>query len=69
MLNRHKLHQKYQNSIAFRYLSIATIFLMVIQLIISGIQNKRLYRQEAERLAEKVETEAIFLSTVAQNAF
>lgn len=76
MLKKHQLQQKYQNihkkyqsSIAFRYLTIATIFLMVIQLIISGVQNKRFYEQEVTRLNQKVETEANFLSTVSHNAF
>ena len=69
MPNKHKLYKRYDNSIAFRYLSIATIFLMVLQLIISGIQNKRLYRQEVKRLQEKREKEAGFLSIISRNAF
>ena len=76
MLKKHQLRQKYQNiykkyhsSITFRYLTIATIFLMVIQLIISGFQNQRLYQQEVTRLTQKVETEANFLSRASRNAF
>ena len=64
-----KIHKKYQSSITFRYLTIASIFLIVIQLVISGVQNKRLYEREVTRLTEKVETEAIFLSTASRNAF
>ena len=68
MLKRLQLKKRYQNNIAFRYLSIATIFLMVVQLIISGIQNKRLYNQELERIRKKIETDANFLSIVAHNS-
>lgn len=63
------IHKKYQSSIAFRYLTIATIFLMIIQLIIIGVQSKRFYEHEVTRLTQKVETEANFLSTVSRNAF
>ena len=75
MLKKDRLQQKYQNinkkyqsSIVFRYLTIATIFLMVVQLLISGVQNQRIYQQDIERLKKKVETEANFLSVASRNA-
>lgn len=63
------MFKKYQNSITFRYLTIATVFLIIAQLISSKIQNKRLYNQEADRVAEKIETKADFLSLVTRDAF
>ena len=68
MPNKHKLYKKYDNSIAFRYLSIATVFLMVLQLIVSGIQHKHLYQQEVERLQKKTKKQAGFLSIISRNA-
>jgi signal transduction histidine kinase len=63
------ISQKYQNKIAFRYLSIAIIFLMVIQLLISGIENKFVYQHEIERVVQVVETDADFFSIIARDAF
>lgn len=75
MLKKHQLQQKcklisqkYQNNIAFRYLSIATTFLIVIQLIISGIENKRIYRQELDHITHVVKSHANFLSIVSREA-
>jgi signal transduction histidine kinase len=63
------ISQKYQNNIAFRYLSIATIFLMVIQLVISGVQNKFVYQHEIEHIIQVAETDADFFSIIARDAF
>ncbi len=59
-----KLRQRYNNSIAFRYLSIAGIFLFTIQLIFSGIQSNRIYRHEVNHL-EKHMISRLKLLTIA----
>ena len=69
MLKKNRLQKKYQNKLTFRYLTIATVFLIVIQLIISSIQNCRQYNQEAERLRERIAGKIDFLSLVTPNAF
>ena len=69
MLRRLQLKRKYQNNIAFRYLSIATIFLLVVQLIIGGIQSKRHYRRSLTRLSTKVNTYGDFLARASRNPF
>ena len=64
MFKELKLRQRYNNSIAFRYLSIAGIFLFTIQLIFSGIQSNRIYRHEVNHL-EKHMTSRLKLLTIA----
>ncbi|MDJ0577777.1 MAG: ATP-binding protein [Xenococcaceae cyanobacterium MO_234.B1] len=64
MFKELKLRQRYNNSIAFRYLSIAGIFLFTIQLIFSGIQSNRIYRHEVNHL-EKHMTSRLKLLSIA----
>ena len=69
MLKKHQLSRKYRNKLTVRYLAIATVFLIVTQLIISGIQNRSQYNKEVNRLSKEIATKSDFLSLVARSAF
>ena len=63
------IKKKYQTNIVFRYLSIASVFLLVVQLVMVGIHKKRAYNQAGERLESKVDKYGDFLSLTTRNAF
>ncbi len=56
MLNMHHIKARYQKNISFRYLSIASIFLIVIQLTFGTTQSYRLYEQRVNSLIAKVQS-------------
>ena len=68
MLKGLKLRQRYNNSISFRYLSIASIFLFTIQLVFGASSSYRLYQQKIKNLEDKAQAKLKFLSTVAPEA-
>ena len=58
----------FKNSIAFRYLGIASIFLVAIQLIFGLVQISQNYKRQLNNLQSKLENEAKFLSAVTPEA-
>ena len=52
----HHIKARYQKNISFRYLSIASIFLIVIQLTFGATQSYRLYEQRVNSLIAKVQS-------------
>ncbi len=68
MLKKLKLRQKYNESIAFRYLSIASICLAVLQLTFGASQSYRIYQQKANNLAEKADAKLSIINTVVQSS-
>ena len=68
MLKRLKLRQRYNNSIAFRYLSIASICLVVLQLVFGASQSYRIYQQKLNTLEEKAQAKLRILSSVVTDA-
>ena len=65
MLKQLKLRQKYNNSIAFRYLSIAGICLVVLQLIFGVTFSYLIYQQKLKSLEEKAQAKLQLLSAIA----
>ncbi|MEM7537765.1 MAG: ATP-binding protein [Chloroflexota bacterium] len=62
----HKLLQKTPgNSLAIRYLSIATIFLVVIELLFGAFQVYTNYQQNLAHLENKIATHTSFLASVS----
>ncbi|NER39480.1 MAG: response regulator [Oscillatoria sp. SIO1A7] len=59
---------KFKNSIAFRYLGIASIFLVAIQLVFGLVQIRQNYKRQLNNLENKVKDEANFLSAVTPEA-
>ncbi len=68
MFKRLKLLKRYNESIAFRYLSIAGICLGVLQLTFGASQSHRIYQQKAENLEEKVQGKLLILSKLVPEA-
>ncbi len=68
MLKKLKLRQRYDNSIAFRYLSIASICLIVLQLVFGASQSYRIYQQKVDSLEEKAQGKLKFITAVVQPA-
>ncbi len=70
MLNMRQLKERYQNNISFRYLSIASIFLIVIQLTFGAMQSYRLYQQEINDISKQVQSKIeIFQSIASEDIF
>ncbi len=65
MLNMRQLKERYQNNISFRYLSIASIFLIVIQLTFSAMQSYRLYQQEINDISKQVQSKIEIVQSIA----
>ena len=65
MLNICCLKEQYQKNISFRYLSIASIFLIVIQLTFGATQSYRFYKQIVNRLKAKVQSKMKIVQTIA----
>ena len=65
MLNICCLKEQYQKNISFRYLSIASIFLIVIQLTFGATQSYRFYKQIVNRLKTKVQSKMKIVQTIA----
>ncbi|MDY7022512.1 MAG: ATP-binding protein [Cyanobacteriota bacterium] len=59
---------QFKNSIAFRYLSIATTIIITLQLSLGFWQNQRSYRRQLNQLEQKVNRQALFLSAVSPEA-
>jgi PAS domain S-box-containing protein len=59
---------KLRSSITFRYLCVVTSVLIVGELSFGGIQLQRRYRTQLDRLEERVEAQANFLSRVSPEA-
>ena len=59
---------KFKNSIAFRYLGIASTFLVVIQLLFGLVQIRWNFSRQLANLEKKAEEEAKFLSAVSPEA-
>ena len=65
MLNMRHLKEQYQKNISFRYLSIAIIFLIVIQLTFGTTQSYRLYEQRLNRLNAKVQSKMAIVQAIS----
>ena len=68
MLKRLKLRQRYNNSIAFRYLSIASICLVILQLTFGASQSYRVYQQKIDNLEEKAQAKLKIINTVVKSS-
>lgn len=68
MFKRLKLRKRYNESIAFRYLSIAGICLGVLQLTFDASQSHRIYQQKAKNLEEKAQAKLLVLSELVPEA-
>ena len=60
-----KLIYQFQHRVAFRYLTIASSFLVAIQLIFGMLQIQQSYRQKMDDIKERAQLKAEFLSDVA----
>ena len=69
MPKRLQLKKRYQNNIAFRYLSIATVFLLAIQLVISGFQANSTHQKSLRRLDTKINKYGNFFARSIRNPF
>ena len=65
MLNMHHIKARYQKNISFRYLSIASIFLIVIQLTFGATQSYRLYEQRVNSLIAKVQSKMEIVKAIS----
>ena len=65
MLNMFQIKERYQKNISFRYLSIASIFLIVIQLTFGATQSYRIYQQEVNSLRNKVQSKMKIIQSIA----
>ena len=60
-----KLIYQFRHRVAFRYLTIASSFLVAIQLIFGMLQIQQSYRQKMDDIKERAQLKAEFLSDVA----
>ena len=65
---KQKLVQRFQQSLALRYLTIASSFVLVIQLAFSLLQIQRTQARQIKSLRNQVESQADFLSNVVPEA-
>ncbi|MGB7445073.1 MAG: response regulator [Coleofasciculaceae cyanobacterium] len=68
MANKEKKLGIFRNSIAFRYLGIASTFLVIIQLLVGLVQVRRSFLRDLAALEQKIDDEAKFLSAVSPEA-
>ena len=69
MLKKLQLKKKYQNNLAFRYLSIATLFLLGIQVVTSGLQASSTYQKSLRRLDSRIDKYANFFARSIRSPF
>ena len=62
------LFGKFNQSVALRYLTVASSFLLVIQLAFGWLQNQQNYKRQVNYARDRVETKAAFLRDVAPEA-
>ncbi len=65
----HRLNwNRFKNSIAFRYLSVATTLVVTLQLSLGFWQSRRTYQRQLNQLERKAERQTLFLSAVTPEA-
>ena len=67
-MKRSETTVKFRDSVGFRYLTVAIIALVIIQLLFAGFQTYRQYQADRQDLDAKVEETAVLLSAVSPEA-